>query len=146
MGYLEAERLHKYFADQGTDRHAWETNHVLFYPGGKRQLYGYMARKEDINNFNRHCQGSVHNLKPLCGLRSGEELEKEPKFLKNGDVGMVKMLPTKPMVVETFSKYPPLGRFAVRDMRQTVIVEVIKSVEKKDPTGAKIAKAAANKK
>jgi hypothetical protein len=30
--------------------------------------------------------------------------------------------------VETFSEYPPLGRFAVRDMRQTVAVGVIKAV------------------
>ncbi|GFZ13168.1 GTP binding Elongation factor Tu family protein [Actinidia rufa] len=37
--------------------------------------------------------------------RSGKELEKEPKFLKNGDAGMVKMIPTKPMVVETFASY-----------------------------------------
>ena len=28
--------------------------------------------------------------------------------------------------------YPPLGRFAVRDMRQTVAVGVIKEVTKKD--------------
>ncbi|KAF1880625.1 hypothetical protein Lal_00011684 [Lupinus albus] len=78
--------------------------------------------------------------------RSGKEIEKEPKFLKNGDAGLVKMIPTKPMVVETFAEYPPLGRFAVRDMRQTVAVGVIKSVEKKDPTGAKVTKAAAKKK
>ncbi|CAD6222302.1 unnamed protein product [Miscanthus lutarioriparius] len=78
--------------------------------------------------------------------RSGKELESGPKFLKNGDAGFVKMIPTKPMVVETFSEYPPLGRFAVRDMRQTVAVGVTKSVEKKDPTGAKLTKAAAKKK
>ncbi|KAM3394717.1 hypothetical protein P3S68_003720 [Capsicum galapagoense] len=40
--------------------------------------------------------------------RSDKELEKEPKFLKNGNAGMVKMSPTKPMVVETFVEYPPL--------------------------------------
>ena len=45
---------------------------------------------------------------------------------------MVTLEPTKPMVVEAFSDYPPLGRFAVRDMRQTVAVGVVKSVTKKD--------------
>ncbi|PWZ09480.1 Elongation factor 1-alpha [Zea mays] len=78
--------------------------------------------------------------------RSSKELEKEPKFLKNGDAGMVNMIPTKPMVVDTFSEYPPLGWFVVHDMRQTVAVGVIKSVEKKDPTGAKVTKASAKKK
>ena len=56
-----------------------------------------------------------------------QELEPEPKFIKNNDAAFVKMIPTKPMCVETFKAYPPLGRFAVRDMRQTVAVGVIKS-------------------
>jgi elongation factor 1-alpha len=34
------------------------------------------------------------------------------------------------MCVEAFTEYSPLGRFAVRDMRQTVAVGVIKSVTK----------------
>ncbi|XP_057978247.1 protein SUPPRESSOR OF GENE SILENCING 3-like [Malania oleifera] len=57
MGYLEAERLHKHFEEQGTDRNAWDRCRVLFYPGGKRQLYGYMAVKEDLTIFNQHSQG-----------------------------------------------------------------------------------------
>ena len=40
------------------------------------------------------------------------------------------------MCVETFTEYPPLGRFAVRDMRQTVAVGVIKQVSKSEKSGA----------
>jgi len=47
---------------------------------------------------------------------------------------LVTLTPTKPMCVEVFSEYPPLGRFAVRDMKQTVAVGVIKAVEKKTVT------------
>jgi len=55
------------------------------------------------------------------------------------------MEPTKPMCVEPFTQYAPLGRFAVRDMRQTVAVGVIKEVEKKEVVG-KATKAAQKKK
>jgi elongation factor 1-alpha len=64
--------------------------------------------------------------------RSGKKLEDNPKFVKNGDACMVTLEPSKPMCVEVFSEYAPLGRFAVRDMRQTVAVGVIKAVTKKD--------------
>merc|ERR1711874_55569 len=74
--------------------------------------------------------------------RTGKSLEDNPKFVKSGDSCMVNMIPSKPMCVEAFSQYPPLGRFAVRDMRQTVAVGVIKSVEKSDATG-KVTKSAA---
>jgi len=67
--------------------------------------------------------------------RSGKVLEEEPKAIKSGDAAMVKMVPQKPMCVEVFTDYAPLGRFAVRDMRQTVAVGVIKAVVKKETTG-----------
>lgn len=58
--------------------------------------------------------------------RSGKSIEASPKYIKSGDAAIVKMIPSKPMCVEAFTEYPPLGRFAVRDMRQTVAVGVIK--------------------
>merc|ERR1712153_172269 len=64
--------------------------------------------------------------------RTGKVTEEFPKFIKSGDVAIVKLTPSKPMVVEAFSEFPPLGRFAVRDMKQTVAVGVIKMTEKKD--------------
>merc|ERR1712029_405234 len=45
----------------------------------------------------------------------------------SGDAAIVLLTPSKPMCVEAFTDYPPLGRFAVRDMRQTVAVGVIKA-------------------
>jgi elongation factor 1-alpha len=73
--------------------------------------------------------------------RSGKSIETSPKFIKSGDAAIVKFSPTKPLCVEAFTDYPPLGRFAVRDMRQTVAVGVIKSVVKSDKAG-KVTKAA----
>merc|ERR1712004_34497 len=80
--------------------------------------------------------------------RSGKKIEDAPAKIKSGDAAIVKMIPSKPMCVEPFSEYAPLGRFAVRDMRQTVAVGVIKSVEKGDGSGGKVTKSAtkANKK
>lgn len=74
--------------------------------------------------------------------RTGKKVEDFPKFLKSGDAGIVELIPTKPLCVESFTDYAPLGRFAVRDMRQTVAVGVIKSVEKSDGSSGKVTKSA----
>jgi elongation factor 1-alpha len=79
-----------------------------------------------------HIATKFKNIDEKMDRRTGKTLEENPKFVKNGDACMVTMEPSKPMVVESFSDYPPLGRFAVRDMRQTVAVGVIKSVIKKE--------------
>ncbi|KAL5549967.1 hypothetical protein UlMin_000143 [Ulmus minor] len=71
-GYSEAERLHTRFAKQGRDRNAWNHPHrVLILPGGKRQLYGYLAMKKDLDEFKQHCQDK-NKLK--YELRSYQEM------------------------------------------------------------------------
>jgi len=80
-----------------------------------------------------HIACKFEDIKSKIDRRTGKELEEAPKFVKSGDACLVTLRPTKPLCVEVFSEYPPLGRFAVRDMKQTVAVGVIKSVEKKEP-------------
>nr|BAK52338.1 translation elongation factor 1 alpha [Chilomastix caulleryi] len=60
-----------------------------------------------------------------------------PIVFKKNTSGIVEMTPTKPLVVEAFVEYGPLGRFAVRDMRATVAVGVVKSVIKKPVVAVK---------
>jgi len=62
--------------------------------------------------------------------RTGTTKEENPQFLKTGDI--VKIMPTKPMVIESAKEFPQLGRFAIRDMGQTVAAGMCISVEKKN--------------
>merc|ERR1712142_212418 len=110
---------------------------VLNHPGEIKNGY---APVMDCHTAHIACK--FEEILKRCGRRSGKELEAFPKSIKNGDAAIVEMAPSKPMSVEAFSAYPPLGRFAVRDMRQTVAVGVIKAVTKKDPGAGKVTKAA----
>jgi len=103
-----------------------------------------------------HIATKFDKIKIKLEKRSGKVLEEikegDPEdkaiTLKKDDSGIVQMKPTKPMVVETFKEYPPLGRFAVRDMKKTVAVGIIKAVNKKEygKAGAKAAAPAAGDK
>ncbi len=64
--------------------------------------------------------------------RTGKELEKNPQFLKQGDAGIAKFIPIKPMVIEKFSDFPALGRFAMRDMGKTVGIGVVTEVKARE--------------
>jgi len=82
-----------------------------------------------------HIACKFNKLLQTVDKRTGQAKEVDPKSIKTGDAAIVEMLPTKHMCVEPFSEYPPLGRFAVRDMRKTVAVGVIKQVTRIDKDG-----------
>ena len=63
--------------------------------------------------------------------KTGQTAQTNPDFIKTGDVAIVKIQPLKPIVVEKFSDFPALGRFALRDMGQTVAAGVVLSVTPK---------------
>merc|ERR1712062_935966 len=113
---------------------------VLNHPGEIKNGYSPV-----LDCHTAHIACKFQEIKEKCDRRSGKKLEDNPKFVKSGDAAMVDMIPSKPMCVESFSDYAPLGRFAVRDMKQTVAVGVIKSTEKVEATG-KVTKSAAKKK
>jgi elongation factor 1-alpha len=113
---------------------------VLNHPN---QIHAGYAPVVDCHTCHIACKFS--ELQAKIDKRTGQVTEEEPKNIKSGDAALVIMKPQKPMCVESFAEYPPLGRFAVRDMRQTVAVGVIKGVTKRDPN-AKATKSAAKKK
>lgn len=61
--------------------------------------------------------------------RTGAVKEENPDFIKTGDAAIVKVVPTRPMVIESAKKIPQLGRFAIRDMGQTVAAGVCLEVD-----------------
>jgi len=57
--------------------------------------------------------------------KTGQPLPETPQFLKTGDAAIVKFKPIKPLSAEKYSEFPPLGRFAIRDMGRTIAAGVI---------------------
>uniref|UniRef100_A0A8D0GRJ4 Elongation factor 1-alpha n=1 Tax=Sphenodon punctatus TaxID=8508 RepID=A0A8D0GRJ4_SPHPU len=103
---------------------------ILNHPGFIKAGYSPVI---DCHTAHVSCQFA--ELLEKIDRRTGQKVEDHPSMLKSGDSAMIKLVPIKPLCVEQFFDYPPLGRFAARDLKQTVAVGVVKSVEKK-PAGA----------
>ena len=78
---------------------------ILNHPG---QISAGYAPVLDCHTAHIACKFA--ELKEKIDCRSGKKLEDGPKFLKSGDAAIVDMVPGKPMCVESFSDYPPLGK------------------------------------
>jgi len=112
---------------------------VLNHPG---QIQNGYAPVLDCHTAHIACK--FNKIRSKVDKRTGKSTEDDPPCIKTGDAAMVELIPQKSMVVEVFSSYPPLGRFAVRDMRQTVAVGVIKETTRKEVVGGKMTQSAKN--
>ena len=81
---------------------------ILNHPG---QISAGYAPVLDCHTAHIACKFA--ELKEKIDRRSGKKLEDNPKALKSGDAAIVDMIPGKPMCVESFSEYPPLGKSTV---------------------------------
>ena len=64
--------------------------------------------------------------------KTGQTAEENPQTLKTGDAAVVRITPKRPLVLEKYKEFPQLGRFAVRDMGQTVAAGVVVDVKKRE--------------
>ena len=74
---------------------------------------------------------TVTKINKKLDPKTGQVEQENPDFIKTGDVAIVTFKPTRPMVIEKASDFSPLGRFAVRDMGQTVAAGMVIDVKKK---------------
>src|SRR5271170_1124678 len=64
--------------------------------------------------------------------KTGQTAEENPQTLKTGDAAFVRITPKRPLVIEKYKEFPQLGRFAVRDMGQTVAAGVVIDLKKRE--------------
>ena len=62
--------------------------------------------------------------------KTGQVVQEKPDFIKTGDAARIRVIPSKPFVIEKQADFPELARFAVRDMGSTVAAGVCLDVVK----------------
>ena len=62
---------------------------------------------------------------------TGETVQEKPDMLKNNEAAIVKVIPTKPLVIEKQKEIPHMARFAIRDAGNTVAAGICIDLVKK---------------
>ncbi|MBU0536393.1 MAG: translation elongation factor EF-1 subunit alpha [Nanoarchaeota archaeon] len=83
----------------------------------------------------------IHTAQVACQLvaiekklnpATGEVLQENPDFIKNGDAAIVKIRPIQPLVIERQKDIPQMSRFAIRDSGMTVAAGMCIDLVKKE--------------
>jgi elongation factor 1-alpha len=83
-----------------------------------------------------HCHtaqvaSTVTEITKKLDPKTGATVEENPDYIKAGDAAIIKIKPTRPLVIERVKEIPHLGRFAIRDMGQTVAAGVVMDIKEK---------------
>ncbi len=71
----------------------------------------------------------IHTAQVACKIEAilkkldpatGQTLQENPDFIKNGDAAIIRVIPAKPLVIEKQKDIPHMARFAIRDAGSTV--------------------------
>ena len=98
---------------------------VLNHPYGIRVGYQPILHCHTAN-----CACRLDEFIEKVDRRTGKSLEMNPRYLKNGDAAIVRIVPMKPICVETYKEFSGLGRFVLRDLKRVIAVGVIQNVTK----------------
>ncbi|MGC8647370.1 MAG: translation elongation factor EF-1 subunit alpha [Candidatus Micrarchaeia archaeon] len=80
----------------------------------------------------------IHTAQVACTItdilekkdpKTGQVLEQNPETIKTNDIAVVKVKPTRPVVIEKFNDFKQLGRFAIRDMGETIGAGIVLDVK-----------------
>jgi len=63
---------------------------------------------------------TFEEIKSTMNPKTGETLDEDPDYIKQGQAAKVTIRPQQPLVVEENDDIPQMARFAIRDMGQTV--------------------------
>ena len=72
------------------------------------------------------------DLHETMNPKTGETIEEDPDYIKQGQAAKVTIRPQQPLVIEANDDIPQMSRFAIRDMGQTVGAGQALSVEEKE--------------
>ncbi|PTD93423.1 translation elongation factor EF-1 subunit alpha [archaeon SCG-AAA382B04] len=75
---------------------------------------------------------TITNIEKKMDPKSGEVKEENPDFIKSGDSAIVEVKPQRPLVIEKVKEIPQLGRFAIRDMGQTIAAGMVMDIEERE--------------
>lgn len=74
----------------------------------------------------------IEKIEKKLNPASGEVLEENPDFIKNGDAAIVKIIPVQPLVIEKKTDNPHMSNFAIRDSGATVAAGMCIDLVKKE--------------